>query len=663
MNGKLLRISVTAAALLASAVLVACGSRTPKARVAPISMGIQNRVSNSLPPLLHNTVGEFAAFIDGSPTPVEGWGVVASLPHTGSGTADPKIREDLINQLVIMGVGLYSTETNDISPEAILSSDQVSVVEVRGVIPPLARRNSTFDLYVSALPNSGTTSLANGLLWPSDLKRIGLTVSGNDTRTVAMGRGPVFIPASLSVAEKPSEEQAAASSRLLRSGRILAGGVCGEDSPARLQVYIPDFARTMMIERAINSKFPSRNKVAEAQDQSIINLHVPPEYYDNPMDFVELVNHIYLLGDDPGFNQEKAQQLIAALAEPDAPHRSLGLALQGIGRSILWDYLQPQYTSPNPQVRFWCARAGACMQDVAGLTALEEMVKDPANPMRRQALMAIIDASRGRDTTQATVALYEMLRSYNTDDRILAYHALLAIRSRAVSSYNVGKKFMLDVVPADSPPLIYVLQSESPRIALIGRPLELTPGALYLSADKNLTVVADQPGVRPSSVVTAASLGSGAPGSPAAPAASQPKEDETVTLYWRSPLGRTAEIRTVPRIPELIARATWVPDPDSRFQFSADTSRPYVGASYQRIAEMLATMCAEKTLNATFVTQKAAEVLLSPADLALQSRPEGSTLTVPQNAQQPEPLQPLPQQQPFPLPGAQPATLPPGGSR
>jgi hypothetical protein len=303
------------------------------------------------------------------------------------------------------------------------------------------------------------------------------------------------------------------------------------------------------------------------------------------------------------------------------------------------------------------------MQDVAGLTALEEMVKDPANPMRRQALMAIIEASRGRDTTQATVALYEMLRSYNTDDRILAYHALLAIRSRAVSSYNVGKKFMLDIVPADSPPLIYVLQSESPRIALIGRPLELAPGALYLSNDKNLTVVADQPGAgggRPNApVVTAASLGAGTPGSNAAAAASQPKDDETVTLYWRSALGRTAEIRTVPRIPDLIARATWVPDPDSRFQFNADTSRPYIGASYQRIAEMLATMCAEKTLNATFITQKAAEVILSPADLALQSRPEGSTLHVPQDAQQPGPQQP-----PLSLPpGALPAGLPPAGSK
>jgi hypothetical protein len=388
---------------------------------------------------------------------------------------------------------------------------------------------------------------------------------------------------------------------------------------------------TALIERSINAKFPGRDKVAEAQDQSFINLHVPPEYYENPLDFVDLVRHIYLLGDNPGFNQEKAAELIKAMGEPNAPYRDLGLALQGIGRSILWDYIRPNYTSPNPNIRLWCARAGACMQDVEGLTVLEEMVKDPANPLRRQALLAIIDASRGRDTTQATVALYEMLRSYNTDDRILAYHALLAIRSRAISSYSVGKKFMMDVVPADSPPLIYVLEADSPRIAFIGRPIELAPGALYLSQDKLLTVSVDMANAAAPDasgrVITASAVAAQA--APAG-AASQPKEKETVTLYWRNPLGgRSAEIRTVPRLPELIARATWIPDPNPSDPFSVkDNGKPYIGASYQRIAEMLATMCAEKTINATFMAQRAPELILNSADIALSGRPEGSTRTV-----------------------------------
>ncbi len=636
MNGRIFRISVTAAALVAAAVLSACADSKPRA--APPSVGMQARISANTPEILRNTVGEFAAFVDGAPTRVEGWGIVANLAHTGSGDADPKIREYLINELALKGVGLYSTETQDISPEAILASDQVSVVEVRGVIPPLARKGTTFDLYVNALPNSGTTSLANGLLWPGDLKQVGLTLADNDTRTIAVGRGPVFIPGALDVAAGSAPASAAGTSRELRAGRVLAGGVCSEDRGARLQVFVPDFNRTMLIERSINSKFPGREKVADAQDQSVILLHVPPEYAENPMDFIELARHIYLLGDVPGFNQDKAREIIAQLADPSTPHRDLGLALQGLGRSILQDYIEPNYTSPNPDVRFWCARAGACMQDVGGMAVLEEFVKDAASPLRRQAMMAMIEASRGRDTTQATAAMMEMLQSFNTDDRILAYHALLAIRSRAVASYSVGKKFMIDVVPADCPPLIYVLESEAPRIAFIGRPLELAPGALYISPDKYLTVSADMkttaaPAGGSAPVLTAASM---EPQVPLAGAAAKPKEKETVTLFWRSPLGgHTAEIRTVARIPDIVARATWVPEPDPQHPYTNDPSQPFIGASYQRITEMLAEMCADKTLDATFITQKAPEAVVNPTDLALTGRPDGSVRVAP--ASQPAP--------------------------
>ena len=657
MIGKTFRISLTAAAFLAAAV-AACTK--PPARTAPISYGIQARITEATPVVLRQTVGEFSAFIDSAPIQVEGWGVVAGLPHTGSGNADPKIREYLINQLVIKGVGLYSEGTADISPEAILGSDQVSVVEVRGVIPPLARKGSTFDLYTNALPNSGTTSLENGLLWPADLKQIGLTLAGNDTRTLALGRGPVFIPSAVAAAGKPGEKQSVETSAALRSGHVLAGGVCQEDRQARLQVYVPDYNMTQLIERSINAKFPGRDKVADAQDQSVIALHVPPEYYENPADFVDLVRHIYLVGDNPGFNQDKARELIHALAQPGQPYRDLGLALQGLGRSILWDYIQPNYTNANPNVRFWCAHAGACMQDVEGLTVLEEMVKDATNPMRRQALLAIIEASRGRDTTQATVALYDMLASFNTDDRILAYHALLAIRSRGIASYSLGKKFMMDIVPSDGPPLIYVLESDSPRIAFIGKQIELAPGAVYLSQDKLLTVSADMVGVaRPPALdrngrVITADVTAGGPG---APAASQPKDKENVTLFWRSPLGgRSAEIRTVARLPELIARASWVPDPNPQDPFnSKDNGKPFIGASYQRVTEMLATMCAEKTIDATFITQRAPEAITNPADIAISGRPEGSTKIVLPPAPPPSipegPQAPMPMQMPSPAPG------------
>ena len=613
------RVSQLALAILTAALSAGCETPTTNPPT-----DLQTRMTGNLYPALRGTVREFAALGDSTPMRVEGYGIVANLPDTGSPVMDPRIHELMMNRLLTIGIGMYSTGTQNISPEAILGSRKIAIVEVRGVIPPLARKGSTFDLYVNALPGSDTTSLANGLLWPCDLKQIGLTFEDNDSRTIATGRGPTFLPAPLEAeADRAAGLKPGDTRKVLRSARVIAGGVCGEDRDARLQLYTPDWMRTRLIERAIVARFPGRERPAAAANQTVVDLHIPPEYRDNPTDFVDLCRHLFLATDEPGFIEHKAVELVEALKDPQAPHRDLGLALQGLGRSILPDYLQPNYTSSNPQVRFWCARAGACLQDPEGLATLLLIARNSGNPLRRQALLAMIEASRGRDTQQATLALYDMIRSFNVDDRILAYHALLAIRSHAVSTYDVGHKFMLDLIPADSPPLIYVLESESPRIALIGKDLTLPAGAVVLSRDKLLTIRADD-AIESTTPALAPVLLSGMT------AASKPKEKDSVTLYWRSPLGdKTQLLRTLPSLPALVSRACWVPDPLAK---DYDPSAEYIGASYQRITELLAVMCAEKTLDATFVVQRTPDFLISPADQALSIRPEGSTRNPPSDS-------------------------------
>ncbi len=93
--------------------------------------------------------------------------------------------------------------------------------------------------------------------------------------------------------------------------------------------------------------------------------------------------------------------LIAALRDPKAPHEEISLALQALGRSILPDYLQPLYTSPDPTVRFWAARAGGEMQDVGGMVVLQEFTKDEASPFHKLAVNSIVArfATGGRRCT------------------------------------------------------------------------------------------------------------------------------------------------------------------------------------------------------------------------------------------------------------------------
>ena len=610
-------------ALATAVALAGCGGTNPKSK-AVRTMDDRDVVITKVYPALEGTIGQFAFFADSMPMPVEGWALVGGLPGTGSGEMSPEVRQYLSEQLYRSNAGSYAKGTEQYNPERILASSQISAVEVHGVIPPMARRGDPFDLYVKALPDTQTTSIEGGLLWTAPLKIIGLRTD-IDTRPVALARGPVYIP---SVADGATTQP---SSKALRSGRVLGGGIVSESREIRLQLRSPSMRFAGAIQRAINSRFPQRDKCADAVSDTIVNLNVPPQYQGCPAQFVELVLHMYLAQDVPGFTDTQAQKLVKALEDPKAPHRELGLALEGLGRSILPEYLEPLYTSSNPTVRFWAGRAGASMKDVGGLVVLEETIKDVNSPLRYDAVQAIIDVSHDGDTMRSTLALAQMLDSPNPRDRIVGYGALVSIRSHAIHTYSVAKKMLLDIVPSDGPPLIYATQSDTPRIALIGHGFTLPPGALFISSDNRLTVSAlDESAAGASSttqpadanVVTASALGA-----PEAAAVNLPKETpadgkDAVTLFWRSPLGdHPVSLKTSASLPDVIARVAWSPDP---LAADFDPHAVYIGASYQRVVEMLSAMCADKSINADFMLEEAPKIPTGNAD-ALAGRPEGST--------------------------------------
>jgi hypothetical protein len=306
------------------------------------------------------------------------------------------------------------------------------------------------------------------------------------------------------------------------------------------------------------------------------------------------------------------------------------MALEGLGRSILPDYIQPLYTSSNPTVRFWAGRAGAAMKDVGGMVVLEETLKDAKSPLRNDAVQALIDVSHDGDTVRATLALADLLNSADSRDRLIGYGALVAIRSRAVHTYTVAKKMLIDIVPSDGPPLIYATQADTPRIALIGRGFTLPPGALYVSNDNLLTVsvldsatpAASTTQPADANVVTASAVGTSDTAAPNAQMESTKDGNDAVTLFWRSPTGeRTVTLKTSASLPDIIARVAWSPDPLAP---DFDPHAEYIGASYQRVVEMLSGMCADQSINAKFMLGKAPPIVTGSAE-AMAGRPEGST--------------------------------------
>jgi hypothetical protein len=319
--------------------------------------------------------------------------------------------------------------------------------------------------------------------------------------------------------------------------------------------------------------------------------------------------------------------LIAALKDPAAPPMDISLALQGLGRSTLPDFVEPQYVNADPKVRFWCARAGAGLQDVSGMVVLQQFASDSTSPFQKDAIAAISELSRG-DTDRATMTLADQLKSKNVADRITAYEGLLAINSRAVTSFGVGRKFVMDVVIADCPPTIYVAQTGTPRIALIGPMMNAGAGLVYISGDHALTLSvpedADDEKTDAAPAGDATVVTASAQSAPGATASTQPAPlKNNVTLYYVPPGGErpAVEVKTTVRLPDIIARLGWIPDP----RMPADPATPYIGASYQRIAEMLASMCKDQLIDAQFVLQKAPPRMAIPADIVNSSRPEGST--------------------------------------
>ncbi|HVX84706.1 MAG TPA: flagellar basal body P-ring protein FlgI [Phycisphaerae bacterium] len=613
--------ALTLAALAAA--LTGCASRNTRAGKPGVDP--QDAISARTYPTLHGTIAEYATVANAQPTIVEGIGLVAGLPNTGSSDMPPNVRALLTADLYTYNAGSYIYGTQDIVPERILSTNQIAAVEIRGVIPPLARKGSTFDIEITALPNTQTTSLANGLLWTSELKLAGTDLQSH---AIALARGPVFIPNAVERLAGSGGATAGADAlvtrKVLRSGRIVGGGTVTEDNPIELQLFSPGLGKSQVIERAINAKFPGIDRVADAQNESVIDLNVPAEYRDRPGEFIEFVKHIYLRQDVPGFNEQKAAELVKDFADPHAPRRDLSLALEGLGRSILPDYIEPQYTSPDPAVRFWCARAGAGMQDVGGMVVLQEFVNDTSSPFHEQAISALTEVSRG-DTARASLTLSKLLTSTDTAERIRAYMGLCAIHSRLVRHYTVGQNFFLDVLPSDSPPLIYVSQSGAQRIALIGRTIELPAGALYISPDNLLTVnvMAADPASAAASPASGAGVLTASMATDAASAAASQAPSQNVMLYWRAPQGdKTVDLRTSTDMPAILARLGYIPDPHSA---DYDPSQKFIGVSYQRVVEMLAGMVKEHLIDATFALEKSPEILPTSTELVSQGRPEGST--------------------------------------
>lgn len=435
---------------------------------------------------MRDTIG-FEADVQGARfMRVRGYGLVVGLAGTGSSNCTPSIREHLAREIRRARMVNFQEESR-MTAEELIDSRNTAVVEVVGDIPAGASKGHVFDVVLSSASfDPDTQSLTGGYLLSCELKMY-RDVSPEERiegRTLARARGPVFL--------NPFAQGEGQSAGVnLREGRVLAGAIVTEDRELSLVTAIDSYSKVSQIQNAINRRFPSTTKVADGVSATMVKLNIPPEYHGREGRFLEIVRHLSTASSGAA-REVRIKELIAELKRPDAPLDDVALSLEGIGSPAL-DPVKALYGHHRREVNYYAARTGLRLGDVLAIDVIARHARDVKSPFR---VMAIRELGDSGNALRAGIVLRELLASSDPTTQIMAYEALRKVDPDSVYTRLVGREpenFLLDVVPADGPMLIYARRSKTRRIALIGGDrLVLRPPLLYSEPGKPVVLSAGE---------------------------------------------------------------------------------------------------------------------------------------------------------------------------
>ena len=410
---------------------------------------------------LGTTIGSLARVSSPESIPVGGYGLVGGLKGTGSAECEPRIRAYLSRYIQKQLPGHKALDVNK-----FISSPDTAVVLVEGVMPAVASKGRYFDVRVTALPGTQTTSLEGGQLYDTELKIAGSF--GISTRMLADAAGPVFI------------DKIDTSRANQRTGHILAGGRVLEDYNVTLMLNEPDFGITNSVRNRINERFGS--DAAKAVVPGRVDLTVPAQYREQTQKFISIIRAMYLT-QGPELNQERIKTFIRKLAVSQDKYAS-EIALEAIGNESLGK-LSVLLNVSNEQVRLQAARCMLNLGSDAGLAALRQIALDEGSPYRIEALESIAAGARRND---AAAISQRLLRDKDFRVRLAAYEQLRKLDNVAVSQEIIGGNFYLERITQTEQKEIFVRRSGQPRIVLFGAPIYCHGSIFVQSADGDITI-------------------------------------------------------------------------------------------------------------------------------------------------------------------------------
>ncbi|HEY1686244.1 MAG TPA: flagellar basal body P-ring protein FlgI [Tepidisphaeraceae bacterium] len=498
MNKRAAFMLSVGAAVLCGAILVCvpgCKPSPPPPR--PVAR-YQRMPLRHVPPYFDRTIIQQADLVETVPLNVSSYGLVSHLRSTGDSTAPTSVRTWMLNQMAKRGFGQHETEYPDavIQPEEVLKDPHFAIVRVDGYLAPGARKGQTFDVYVSALPEGHTSSLAHGDLYETELSVGGAEVGGANVNRIAVATGPIFVNPAYSLVGSGISKEGRTS---LRYGVVLDGGVVSIDRPMGLRLRQPQRSLSQMIGDRINERFQDQGDVmshgggnvgqdivAVPEDEGRINFYVPARYRGDWEHFSGVVMHLFMRG-DPEFAVLKGRELANEAVKPDAPLQDITYAWEGLGQSALPTIL-PLMTDPHPDVAFAAARAAAFLDEPSSLTALMQMAQDTHNSFQLDAVRTL---GALPPTQQINIMLRQLLDVPSAPVRVAAYQALAHNKDIFVFTRVVRNRFVLDIVPSNGPTLVYASRSGIPRIAIIGRRVNIQTPLMLSMMDGRLTIASE----------------------------------------------------------------------------------------------------------------------------------------------------------------------------
>ena len=495
---KIKGLPLGAATACAGLLVLASGCKPSPPPPRPVAR-YQRMPLRKVPHFLERTIFQQTDLSGTDALNISSYGLIAHLRGTGDSTAPTAVRTWMLDQMTKRGFGQQRTGYSEApyQPETILNDPRFAIVRVDGYLPPGSRKGQTFDIFVSALPEGYTSSLAHGELYETEISVGGAEVGGANINTLGVAAGPIFVNPAYTLSGNEVSKEGKTS---LRYGVVMDGGVATLDRPMVLRLREPQRSLSQDIGDRINQRFQGEGDmlshgghnvgqyiVAVPEDEGRVSFYVPARYRGDWEHFSGVVTHLYLDG-DPEFALIKGRQLAEEALKPDAPLQDITYAWEGLGESALPTML-PLMSDPHPEVAFAAARAAAFLDDSSSLTALMQIAQDSHNSFQ---LSAVRTLGALPPTQQINQMLRQLLNLPSAQVRIAAYQALAHNKDPFIFTRVIKDRFVLDIVPSEGPTLVYATRTGIPRIAIIGHQVNIQTPLMMSLMDGRLTI-ASQP--------------------------------------------------------------------------------------------------------------------------------------------------------------------------